>query len=338
MLQAHSKLFTKIACAVLLLNFALPLQSQSSSTNPDREVAIKLLQEKQYAEAVKAWRKFLSDTKNQQDTEAWMYLGIAQYRNNELDLAREAFKKTIKLNSKSELAHSNYASVLFAAHKLKDAEGEVKETLKLNPLNQNALYLRGVIRSNKGEYAKALQDADLILKSSPQFAPAYLLKAQAITRQLEPKKGKPASDFPPEWKSVFLESAQYLEKYLQLNPTDPDANGWREQMNALRLYGGSENSLGCEKATATLHPEIFSKEKARYTDEARNNGIRGTIRLRAIFDVDGQVKYILPMNYLGGGLTNEAIRATQKIRFRPAIKDGKPVCVSMLVEFSFELL
>ncbi len=299
---------------------------------------MKLLQEKQYAEAAKAWRTFLSDSKNQNDAEAWLYLGTALYRNKDLEAAGDALKKAVKLNRKSETAHANYAAVLYAANKFKDAEKEVKETLKLNANNLEAVYLRALLRYNNGTLTQALSDIDRLLQLNPQFALAYLLKAKAMVGQLYTNSGKLKMDFPPEWKAAFLAAAQYTEQYLQRNPTAMDADFWRERIKALRFYGGGDNSLGCEKATMNLRPEILYQEKAKYTEEARQAGIRGIVRLRAIFDVDGQLKHILPMNHLAGGLTEEAIKAMQKMRFKPATKDGKPVCVSMTVEFAFELL
>lgn len=329
----------KCCCTLLFLVFTLPVGAtqQTAFASPEREVALKLLQEKQYAEAVKAWRRFLSDANNKKDAEAWMYFGTALYRNKELDAARDAFKQSVKLNPKSEASRSVYAVVLYNLKKYLDAEKEVKEVLKLNANNTDILYLQSRLRYNRGEYEKALVDLDQILKLDAQFGSAYLLKSQIIIEQLYANGEKLKTDFPLKWKATFLESAQYLEQYLQRNPSAEEANFWSERVNALRFYGGADSSFMCEKYSATLHPEILYQEKAPYTDEARNLGIQGIIRLRGIFDVDGQIKHIMPMNFLGAGLTYEAIKAMKKIRFRPAVKDGKPVCMSLIVEFSFEL-
>ncbi len=330
----------KFICCTLLLfvsssSFA---KQQVAPPHPEREAAIKLLEAGKNAEAVQAFRHYLSNTQNSKDAEVWLYFGIAQYRNKEIEAAVGTLKNAVKLNANSNFAHSTYATVLYDAHKLKDAEKEVNESLKLNANNAEALYLRGVLRHNKGDYAKALADAEMVLQLTPNFAPTYILKAQAMIGLQYTKSRSRQHEFPPEWKDVFLQAAKNVERYLQLNPSTKDADSWREWMNALRLYSGDENSSGCERATATLHPEITHREKARYTDEARMYGIKGRILIRAIFDIDGQVKHLIPLTYLGGGLTLEAIRATQKIRFKPALKDGKPVCVSLAVEFSFELL
>ncbi|HEX4951355.1 MAG TPA: tetratricopeptide repeat protein [Blastocatellia bacterium] len=340
MFSTFNNHIAKCCYALLFLVLTPPIYAmqQTAAANPEREAALKLLQEKQYAEAIKAWRTFLSDSKHQKDAEAWWYLGTALYRNKEIEAAKDTLKKAVKLNAKSENIRVSYATVLYADKKFKDAEKEVKEILKLNANNYDALYLRASLHYNKGEFAKSLQDIDSILKATPKFVPIYLLKAQAMIGQLYTSSSELKLDFPPAWKATFVEAAQYMENYLERNPSAPDAEFWHERIKALRFYSGNENPLGCEKSSMTVRPVITYQEKAKYTDEARYGGLQGTIRLRGIFDVDGTIKHIMPMNYLGGGLSVEAVKAMQKIRFRPAMKDGKPVCVAMIVEFGFNLM
>jgi hypothetical protein len=44
-----------------------------------------------------------------------------------------------------------------------------------------------------------------------------------------------------------------------------------------------------------------------------------------------------PLNFLADGLTANSIRAARQIRFVPAMKDGKPVSMFMLLEYPFNL-
>jgi tetratricopeptide (TPR) repeat protein len=325
----------KCCCVLLFLVLPLPVYAtqQTAATNPEREAALKLLQAKQYPEAAKAWKQFLNNTNNKNDAEAWMYFGIALYRNDKLGEATDALEKSVKLNPQSELAHSAYATILYAANKFPEARREVIETLRLNANNQEALYLRGVLQYGAGAFSEALTDAKKVLELAPDFAPAYLLKAQVLTGQFA--ANNEAVPLSKEWKSVFLEAAQQIEKYLKLSPTAADSTFWQERMNTLRFYGDGLDSATCLPSTKDLHPKFTHIEKVRLTEEARNNRITGTIRLHAIYDVDGQVKHILPLSYLGGGLTLEAIKSAQKTRFKPAMKDGKPVCVFLTLEFGF---
>lgn len=103
---------------------------------------------------------------------------------------------------------------------------------------------------------------------------------------------------------------------------------------------GGSGSGGNEILTATsnMKPNIISKEKARYTEQARTNRVQGTVLVSAIFNANGQITGVRVVRGLPDGLNEEAIKAAQKIRFSPAMKNGQPVSVRMSMEFSFNLL
>jgi len=82
---------------------------------------------------------------------------------------------------------------------------------------------------------------------------------------------------------------------------------------------------------------VLSKPEAGYTEEARKQDITGTVVLRAIFSISGEVTGIQAVKSLPGGLTEKAIAAARQIRFVPAMKDGHPVSVYMQLEYNFNL-
>lgn len=89
--------------------------------------------------------------------------------------------------------------------------------------------------------------------------------------------------------------------------------------------------------TNNLRPTIVYKERAKYTEEARQNRIQGTVVLSLIFGADGRISDIRAVHNLPYGLTEAAIEAAQKIRFNPAIRDGRPVNVRSQIEYNFTL-
>ena len=89
--------------------------------------------------------------------------------------------------------------------------------------------------------------------------------------------------------------------------------------------------------TRDLRPTILYKERAKYTEEARQNKIQGTVVLSLIFGADGYIRDVRVVHSLPNGLTEEAISAAQKIRFNPAIHNGRPVSVRMQLEYNFML-
>src|SRR6185436_11524450 len=74
-----------------------------------------------------------------------------------------------------------------------------------------------------------------------------------------------------------------------------------------------------------------------YSREARRNKTRGIVIIRAILAADQTVKEIEVLAGLPDGLSDRAIHAAQRIKFLPAIKDGKPVSVWVEIEYRFNI-
>ena len=86
-----------------------------------------------------------------------------------------------------------------------------------------------------------------------------------------------------------------------------------------------------------LKPKITYREKAKYTEEARDNVTHGTVALSVVFHSNGSISDIKVVTGLPYGLIQSAIEAARKVRFEPAIKDGQPVSVRGILEFTFHL-
>jgi TonB family protein len=92
-----------------------------------------------------------------------------------------------------------------------------------------------------------------------------------------------------------------------------------------------------ELVTSSLRPKITYREKAKYTEEARDNVTHGTVALSVVFRSNGSISDIKVVIGLPYGLIQSAIEAARKVRFEPAIKDGQPVSVRGILEFKFNL-
>jgi TonB family protein len=79
------------------------------------------------------------------------------------------------------------------------------------------------------------------------------------------------------------------------------------------------------------------KPEPRYTEPARMNAITGTVVLKCIFAANGMVENIRTVSGLPFGLTEQSILAARKIKFIPAMKDGKYVGMWMQLEYNFNL-
>jgi TonB family protein len=82
---------------------------------------------------------------------------------------------------------------------------------------------------------------------------------------------------------------------------------------------------------------ITSRPKPSYTREARRAGIQGYVIVRVALLSTGEVGPIRVIRGLPAGLTENAMRAACKIRFKPAQKDGQAVSQFVNVEYGFRL-
>lgn len=82
---------------------------------------------------------------------------------------------------------------------------------------------------------------------------------------------------------------------------------------------------------------LVMKPEPAYTEEARQNAITGTVVLKCVFSSTGDVVNIRTVSGLPHGLTERAIDAAQKIKFIPAVKDGRFVSMWMQLEYNFHL-
>lgn len=134
--------------------------------------------------------------------------------------------------------------------------------------------------------------------------------------------------------------------WLDTNGYNRPAKAIKDLLKALSAYKQSDLQLDGakppndslpEKMSESLKPTILYKERAKYTEEARQQKVQGTIVLSLVFNTSGRVTDIRVIRGLPNGLTAVAIEAARKIRFRPAMRDGQPVSVRGNVEFGFSL-
>lgn len=91
---------------------------------------------------------------------------------------------------------------------------------------------------------------------------------------------------------------------------------------------------GCKKSTPVVHTY---EPNTRYTKEAWEKGITGTVRLRVTFGADGEIKDVVPVLGLPYGLTEEAAKVAWRAKFIPATERGRPVTVTKEMNYVFSL-
>ena len=85
-------------------------------------------------------------------------------------------------------------------------------------------------------------------------------------------------------------------------------------------------------------PSVLFKVEPEYSEDARKAKFQGTVVLQVVVDEHGLPQQIKVTRPLGLGLDQKAIEAVTKWRFKPGMKDGKPVPVLATIEVNFRLL
>lgn len=85
-------------------------------------------------------------------------------------------------------------------------------------------------------------------------------------------------------------------------------------------------------------PVATYKPEPEYSEEARKAKYQGEVWLSVVVDEKGVPQNIRVTRKLGLGLDEKAIEAVSKWRFKPGMKDGKPVAVQATIAVSFHLL
>lgn len=104
------------------------------------------------------------------------------------------------------------------------------------------------------------------------------------------------------------------------------------------VYASSEGHKPAATLESTSTPvAILFKPKPAYTEEGRKQGIDGEVRLEVLFSAAGQVHVLRVLQGLGFGLDEQAVKAAEQIRFKPASHAGQPVDSTAVVHIIFQL-
>jgi periplasmic protein TonB len=98
-------------------------------------------------------------------------------------------------------------------------------------------------------------------------------------------------------------------------------------------YGGGVMSVG----GGVSAPVLVHSVDPGFTEQARQQNYQGTVSIQLIVDAQGNPQNVHIARSLGLGLDEKAIAAVRQYRFRPAMYQGHPVAVQMIVEVDFRL-
>jgi TonB family protein len=102
-------------------------------------------------------------------------------------------------------------------------------------------------------------------------------------------------------------------------------------------HGGGIKTAQLDQGPPTTPVEITFKPNPAYTEEARQLKLEGEVLLEVSFPANGQLHVNRVVRGLGHGLDEAAMAAANKMRFKPALRNGQPVDSTAVVHVVFQL-
>lgn len=85
-------------------------------------------------------------------------------------------------------------------------------------------------------------------------------------------------------------------------------------------------------------PVVIHMVSPKYSQQARAAKFSGDVVVSMIVDSEGKLRDVHILRGVGMGLDENAIEAVKKYRFKPALRDGKPVAVYLNVQVNFRIV
>jgi periplasmic protein TonB len=98
-------------------------------------------------------------------------------------------------------------------------------------------------------------------------------------------------------------------------------------------YGGGLMSVG----GGVSAPQVVHSVEPDFTEDARQANFQGNVAIQLIVDAQGNPQDIRVTRHLGMGLEQKAIEAVRQYKFRPAMYQGHPVAVQIVIDVDFHL-
>jgi protein TonB len=84
-------------------------------------------------------------------------------------------------------------------------------------------------------------------------------------------------------------------------------------------------------------PKLLFSPDPEFSEEARKAKFSGNVEVYLIVDENGAPTHVRVARPIGMGLDEKAVEAVRQYKFKPAMKDGKPVKVDMYVDVNFQI-
>jgi TonB family protein len=104
-----------------------------------------------------------------------------------------------------------------------------------------------------------------------------------------------------------------------------------------QVVHGGPKLVQVDSGPPTNSVEITFKPQPVYTEEARSLKLEGEVLLEVMFGANGVLHVNRVVRGLGHGLDEAATAAANKMRFKPALRNGQPMDSTAIVHVSFQM-
>ena len=98
-------------------------------------------------------------------------------------------------------------------------------------------------------------------------------------------------------------------------------------------YGGGVMNVG----GGVSAPVVVHSVQPEFTEEARQANFQGSVTIQLIVDAQGNPQNVHVTKHAGMGIDEKAIAAVKQYKFKPAMYQGHPVAVQIMVDVDFHL-
>jgi protein TonB len=187
----------------------------------------------------------------------------------------------------------------------------------------------------------------------PKIAPRQFVPPAAVLNNIAPKLAmEPSILVPPDLNVPSVNMSNYGDPLAKLGPpsngTGSDGGIGSGQGGGVGSGngggvgpgegGGFGGGLYRWGETGLILPVALYKPEPEYSDDARRARLTGEVLVQLVIDEHGRTRDFKIVRSLGLGLDEEAVKAVSKWRFKPAVKNGKPVAILGEVYVGFHLL
>jgi len=265
--------------------------------------------------------------KNPDDAREHYRLGELYEKGSQWQEAVAAYSQAVQVKPDFAYAHynlgwcytrlANYEEAL-KAHQ--EAEKHLQITsFKLRLTTEKALYAIGWDLYSLRRYDEAIASYVKAVQSAPKYQEAVYEIGRVCLAKGDQEGARQITDkLEPYLRNLLIKEMEIIE--------------WGEKGGAT----GAPNPLVLKMDKETL-PTLLHREKPLYTSMAHDHNIQGVAVLSVVFGANEKITSVRIIRDLPYGLTAQALIALQKIKFKPAMKDGKPVSVRGSLEFAFNL-